>query len=362
MSTPPEVRKGQGVWPLPHEEFVRRARERFYDPNFNAAQASIDQLIEIAWKNYCNSRKSPRTRKAGPEFSDPEYELSVQWLAARERIRQAQREHDDPSLPSRLLLICGAARNDKTCPGEISKTFRLLQMARAAILDDTTGHEATVDTLDLSVLVSDPNRVIYPCKACVSTAMPLCHWPCSCYPNYSLGQVDDWMNDLYPRWVAAHGVMIITPVYWYQAPGGLKSMMDRLVCADGGNPDPTSTAGKDAKRAKEIELAGWDYPRHLAGRAFSIVVHSDTEGALTLRRSLVDWLQDLHLVPAGRTAVLDRYVGYYEPYATSHDALDRDLAFHDEVRNAARSLVRKVQAIRSGQEEPDVHLEDPRPK
>ena len=49
--------------------------------------------------------------------------------------------------------------------------------------------------------------------------MALCHWPCSCYPNYSLGQVQDWMNEIYPIWVAAHGIMIITPVNWYQAPG-----------------------------------------------------------------------------------------------------------------------------------------------
>lgn len=31
--------------------------------------------------------------------------------------------------------------------------------------------------------------------------------------------------------------MIVTPVYWYMAPSTLKLMMDRLVCADGGNPD-----------------------------------------------------------------------------------------------------------------------------
>jgi len=47
------------------------------------------------------------------------------------------------------------------------------------------------------------------------------------------------MNEIYPMWVAAHGIMIITPVNWYQVSSPLKLMMDRLVCADGGNPDPT---------------------------------------------------------------------------------------------------------------------------
>jgi hypothetical protein len=44
-----------------------------------------------------------------------------------------------------------------------------------------------VDVLDLSLLTSSYNLHIHPCKGCVSTAMPLCHWPCSCYPNHALG-------------------------------------------------------------------------------------------------------------------------------------------------------------------------------
>ena len=74
------------------------------------------------------------------------------------------------------------------------------------------------------------------------------------------------MNELYPRWVARTAIAIVTPVYWYQAPIVLKLMIDRLVCADGGNPDQTTTHGKDAAKAKALELAGWPYPRHLAGR------------------------------------------------------------------------------------------------
>lgn len=354
----PKIRKGQAHWPLPKEVFEKRMRERFYDPNFTPKQEEVEQLISIAWKNYKDSRKSPLTRKAGKGFKDPNYDISVQWLEARKRIQEAQREHQDAKKPARILLICAASRNDKTCPGEMSKTFRLVEMAQSSLI----AQGCEVDLLDLSLLTSEYGRVIYPCKACVSTAMPLCHWPCSCYPNHSLGQVNDWMNDIYPRWVAAHGVMIVTPVYWYQAPSGLKLMMDRLVCADGGNPDPTSTRGKDAKLAKEIELAGWDYPRHLAGRAFSVVVHGDTEGVDTLRRSLVDWLNDMHLIQGGRAAAFDRYVGYYEPYATSHEALDKDTDLHQEVKNAALSLANKVKAIRQGEVEPDEALDNPRPK
>jgi hypothetical protein len=42
-------------------------------------------------------------------------------------------------------------------------------------------------------------------------------------------------------------------------------MIDRLVCADGGNPDPTITQGKDAAMAKQLELDGWSYPKHFEG-------------------------------------------------------------------------------------------------
>jgi multimeric flavodoxin WrbA len=163
-----------------------------------------------------------------------------------------------------------------------------------------------------------------------------------------MGQVQDWMNEIYPRWVAAHGILIITPVYWYQAPSVLKAMIDRLVCADGGNTDPTSTQGKDPKRAKELELRGWSYPKHLAGRAFNVIVHGDADGVENLRRALTDWLIDMHLIPADGGA-LGRYIGYFEPYATSHEALDCDEALQQEVRDAATDLAQTVARVRSGQ-------------
>lgn len=58
---------------------------------------------------------------------------------------------------------------------------------------------------------------------------------------------------------------------WFRFHGSLplKLMMDRLVCVDGGNPDPTSTHGKDALAAKKMELAGWAYSRHRRGRLFA---------------------------------------------------------------------------------------------
>jgi multimeric flavodoxin WrbA len=352
------VRKGQGDVKLTRDEFERRLRERFYDPAFQDVERQIAEIIEVAWKTYDEYRKSPRKRKAGPGFADPEFELPIEWLDTHERIRQAEREQKDESRPGRVLLVCGAARHDQTCPGEMSKTFRLAASARGTM--EGAGFEC--DFLDLSLLTAQYGRQILPCKACVSTAMPLCHWPCSCYPNHAMGQVGDWMNELYPRWVAAHGVMIVTPVYWYQAPSVLKLMMDRLVCADGGNPDPTTTHGKKPDEAKALELKGWAYPRHLAGRVFSVIVHGDTVGAETLRRSLTDWLTDMKMLPAMPQGGIDRYIGYYEPYATSHEALDQDTAIENEVRGAAAALIEAVRLARAGRL-PQFQLQvDVRPK
>jgi multimeric flavodoxin WrbA len=329
---------------LDEVEFKRRFRAQFLDPAFDVLCVELDKIAEAAWDAYQNSRKAPHTRKAGPDFADPDYELSVDWIAAREAIAAAQRQHEDAAGPNRILLINCSSRSEHTCPGEMSKSFRLADIAREVF----TASGAAVEFLDLSRLASEYGRRIHPCKACFSTAAALCHWPCSCYPNYSLGQTQDWMNDIYPMWVAAHGIMIVTPVNWYQVSSPLKLMMDRLVCADGGNPDPTRTHGKDATEAKALELAGWDYPRHLAGRLFAVVVHGDVEGAENVRRSISDWLCFMHLCPAGPNAELDRYIGYWKPYATSHEELDADHAIQDEVRNAARTLVEGVDAKRSG--------------
>ena len=355
---PIDIRKGQGDVKLTREEFERRLRERFYDPIFANVERQISEIVDVAWTAYDDYHKSPRTRKAGPGFADPEFELPIEWLDARDRVLEAEREHRDPARPGRVLLVSAAARHDQTCPGEMSKTFRLATLAREEI--ERAG--LTCDVLDLSLLTAEYGRQILPCKACVSTAMPLCHWPCSCYPNHAMGQTLDWMNELYPRWAAAHGVMIVTPVYWYQAPSVLKLMMDRLVCADGGNPDQTSTHGKKPAEAKALELQGWHYPRHLAGRVFSVVVHGDVIGAETLRRSLCDWLTDMKLIPATPQGGIDGYIGYYGPYATSHEALDADIAIQLEVRAAAAALGEAVKLARAGQLPRAEREPEPRPK
>ena len=352
------VRKGQAPDKLGRDEFRVRFYRNFADPAFQQAGDALASIEAIAWDGYVNSRKSPVTAKAGPGFADPDYDLSVEWRANRDRLLALEQRQKDPATRSRILIINGASRNDGTCPGEMSKTFRMSKLAEDVLR--AQGFET--DLLDLSLVTNEYGRDIHPCKGCVSTAMPLCHWPCSCYPNHSLNQVHDWMAEIYEKWVAAHGVIILSPTYWYQSPSILKLMIDRLVCADGGNPDPSSTHGKKAEEAKALEQS-WDYPKHLAGRAYGLVVHGDVAGIEGSRRALADWLNWIGLVDSGFQALLERYVGYYEPYYNSHDTLDADTDFQEEVRNVARSVAMMVDGLRSGKMVlPQQQVKSPRPK
>lgn len=59
----------------------------------------------------------------------------------------------------------------------------------------------------------------------------------------------------------------------------------------------------------------------------------------------MDWMG---LIDAGAAARLVRYIGYYEPYATSRQALDRDEAMQEETRNVARAVAKAVLELRAG--------------
>lgn len=340
----PAPRKEMPSADLDEAEFKKRFLSQYIDPAFDGIQHELHRVANAAWDGYNNSRKSPRTHKAGPGYADPDYDLSDDWRDAKAAIDHAQHHYQSSWRKPRVLIVNCSSRNEHTCPGETSKSYRLAKLAEEVFTDG--GMET--EFLDLSRLAAEYGKKILPCKSCFSTAAPLCHWPCSCYPNYSLGQTQDWMNDIYPMWVKADAVFIVTPVNWYQVSSPLKLMMDRLVCADGGNPDPTLTEGKKPQLAKEVELKGWNYPQHLKGRLFSVIVHGDVEGAEGVRRSVSDWLRFMGFESAGKKAEIDRYIGYWEPYATSHEALDRDLAMQGEVRQAAATLAEAIVAKREG--------------
>ena len=156
----PIVRKGQGSTKITRDQFKQRWRERFFNPIFDDASELLDQIEELAWKAYEEGKRSPRTRVAGAGFANPEFKLPVEWLDARRRVQDAQALHDCPDGPSRILLICASPRTDETCPGEMSKTFRLVEPCAAGVR--TRRRAATSILLDLSLLTSEYGRTIHP--------------------------------------------------------------------------------------------------------------------------------------------------------------------------------------------------------
>ena len=71
------------------DEFRRRFLNQFQDPAYEPLTPELTKISAAAK----NSRKSPRTRKAGAEFADPDYNLAADWLDARQAIHEAKRRH-----------------------------------------------------------------------------------------------------------------------------------------------------------------------------------------------------------------------------------------------------------------------------
>ena len=123
-------------------------------------------------------RRSPA--RPAPALPTPDYDIAIDWVNAHDAIEAAKRRHDDPAGPPRVLIVNGSSRTEHTCPGEMSKSWRLVEIAHETFKAHA-GFE--VEILDLSRTTSEFGKTIHPCKSCVSTSMALCHWPCSCYPN-----------------------------------------------------------------------------------------------------------------------------------------------------------------------------------
>src|SRR5690349_1237977 len=94
-----DVRKGQAPDKLGRDEFRLRFLQSFGDPAFEPERDALGRLEAIAWQAYQEGRKAPVTQKAGPEFADPEYDLSVEWKANRDRLRELAAIHKDPASP-----------------------------------------------------------------------------------------------------------------------------------------------------------------------------------------------------------------------------------------------------------------------
>lgn len=177
--------------------------------------------------------------------------------------------------PFRVLIISGSQRRQYNCPGTDGKA-RTLMLKMADILPP----DWEVDYEDLSNVYG--RAKIQSCNACVSTSMALCVWPCNCYEKGSWMEKDlMWEMDLYARLDMADAWAIIGPINWYGPSSNLKTMFDRLVCMNGGNPDEKLIDHKDPEKARELEHSKqWKNlsVNHLEGRTSAFFCYGDEGG------------------------------------------------------------------------------------
>ncbi|HWE05616.1 MAG TPA: NAD(P)H-dependent oxidoreductase [Rhizomicrobium sp.] len=172
----------------------------------------------------------------------------------------------------RVLVIAGSARRLNSCPGLDSKARALMhRMIGKLPAGWQTDHE------DIGNEHGKPR--IQACNACVSSSMALCVWPCNCYGPRSETQPDlMWNLDLYPRLARADAWAIIGPVCWYGPSTNLKTMFDRLVCMNGGNPRPDLIDKKNTLKAQALERSPlWKElsKNHLSGRTAAFFCYGD---------------------------------------------------------------------------------------
>ena len=96
---PTEPRKGQPSVQLSRAGIRTPAARAILRSRLRARDADVTRIVEVAWEAYDEYRKSPRTRRAGAGFADPDYELPVEWLEARKAVRAAERRQQEPQGP-----------------------------------------------------------------------------------------------------------------------------------------------------------------------------------------------------------------------------------------------------------------------
>jgi hypothetical protein len=124
--TAPEPRKGMPDPTLEKAEFKSRFFVQYIDPAFDTLATELERIADAAWESYDNSRKAPRTVKAGPGFADPDYDLAEDWVEAKAAVDRARADYESGDRAQRVLLVNGSSRSEHTCPGEISKSFRMI--------------------------------------------------------------------------------------------------------------------------------------------------------------------------------------------------------------------------------------------
>ncbi len=153
---------------------------------------------------------------------------------------------------------------------------------------------------------------IRPCQGCVSDGVKLCSWPCP---------VDDDMRELYKMVEESDGIIFVTPIYWYNVPGPLKTFIDRITLFE-------NAIFVEGRSRLEGKVAGF------------IAIGNDT-GAIALIQNLMVVMNSMGMA--------------IPPWALAyHHSEDNPFDNHKlllDAANVARCVVLMIRALR-GEEKP----------
>ena len=181
--------------------------------------AELEKVFEKAWDGYHVYRKWPRvvsTRVRVQRIRATA--LPPEWLESPcSESSQAETTAEGSGVAVRASSSSTARRAAST---RVPARSRRRGGSRSVRASSSRRCRITRSTFSTCRRCADePWKVIHPCKALrVDGACRSATGRARCYPNHALGQTNDWMAEIYPRWVAAHGVFILCPVHWYQAP------------------------------------------------------------------------------------------------------------------------------------------------
>lgn len=128
----------------------------------------------------------------------------------------------------KVVLFQGSPRDKDTCPNMNSKSHNLVDY----ILDKWSPF---IEFIVIDLAVNQKKKpIIQPCKGCISTAGGYhCHWKCSCYFKGNESQPDLLKElDVYEHLENSDAFIILSPIHWHALSAQVKTLFDRLVCAN----------------------------------------------------------------------------------------------------------------------------------
>lgn len=153
-------------------------------------------------------------------------------------------------------------------PRKYGNTFKMLSLALKAVKD--MGGETE--------LINIYEYRIEPCRGCVSENILECRYPCI---------INDDMKIIYDKILDSNGIIIATPVYWYNLSGYLKNMVDRLTALE---------------NMINIEDKSW-----LEGKVAGVIAVGDDSGVIEVIANLYVTLNSMGMIiPPWALAYINR--------------------------------------------------------